>query len=74
MKMSPMSVFCGDDLGFQHYFLLILLRRAAPDLEMSSKCLKAHVQAEHISDSRPIYFFPPFLGKLKHMSFWKTTN
>jgi len=56
MKISIMFVFCEDNLSFQHYFLLTVLRHAAPDLEMSSKCLKVHIQAEHISDSDQ---FPP---------------
>lgn len=49
--MSLLPVFSGEELCFQHYLLLLLLKHAGPDLEMSFLCLKAHVQAQHNSAS-----------------------
>lgn len=42
MKMSLLSVFSGEELYFQYYLLLILLKHAGPDLELSFLFLKAH--------------------------------
>lgn len=60
--MSLLPVFSGEELCFQHYLLLLLLKHAGPDLEMSFLCLKAHVQAQHNSASWPIFLLP-FFGK-----------
>lgn len=49
--MSLLSVFSGEEQYFEYYLLLILLKPAGPDLEMSFLCLKAHIQAQHNSAS-----------------------
>lgn len=49
MKMSLQSVFSGEEELY--YLLLILLKHAGHDLEMSYLCPKAHVQAQHNSAS-----------------------
>lgn len=71
--MSLLSIFSGKKLYFQYYFLVMLLKHAGPNLEMSFLRVKAYVQAQH--NSAPYQFSSfPFFGKLKHRNFYKGTT